>query len=55
MDEVVEKVALELSTKQQLGKLVIATVVGFAASKGAEKAFDVALKAIRNRKTAVTQ
>jgi hypothetical protein len=54
MDEVtaVEKVVVELSTKQMLGKLVIATTVGFAASKVAEKVFDAAVQAIRNRKAA---
>ncbi|MET0785854.1 MAG: hypothetical protein ABWY25_04050 [Paenisporosarcina sp.] len=53
LDEaVIEKVAVELSTKQMLGKLVIATTVGFAASKVAEKVFDVAVQAIRNRKAA---
>ena len=47
--------SIELSTPQQLGKLTIATIVGFAATKAAEKVFDLAIECYRSKKTAVTQ
>lgn len=40
-----------LPLKHQFGKLVIATVVAFAATKAAEKAYDATLTAYQNRTT----
>ncbi|MET0786531.1 MAG: hypothetical protein ABWY25_07495 [Paenisporosarcina sp.] len=47
--------SIVLSTPQQLGKLTIATVVGFAASKGAEKLFDLAVECYRRKKHTITK
>lgn len=53
MPETVEIV--EMSTqvpfKHQLGKLLVATIAAFAATKMAEKGYDATLQAIHNRKT----
>lgn len=48
MDEVQElPFELELNNKEQFAKLIIGTVVGFFATKMAEKAFDQYIKAHR--------
>ncbi|MET0785910.1 MAG: hypothetical protein ABWY25_04330 [Paenisporosarcina sp.] len=47
-----EKVEIVLSMRHQFAKLVLGTVVGFGASKLTEKAYDAAIKAIRNKRAA---
>ena len=51
MTEIVEVVEIKqsLPLKHQLGKLLIATIVAFAATKMAEKAYDASLQAYQNR------
>jgi hypothetical protein len=48
MVEIVE-VNGSLPLKHQLGKLLVATVVAFAATKVAERAYDAALTSYQNR------
>ena len=48
MVEIVE-VNGSLPLKHQLGKLMVATIVAFAATKAAEKAYDAALTSFQNR------
>ena len=50
---VVAKTATPLPVKHQLGSLLFGTVVGWGASKLAEKAYEAGLKALQNRKTTV--
>lgn len=40
-----------LPIKHRLGKLLVGTIAGFAATTLAEKGYDVGLKAWQNRKT----
>ena len=47
--EIVETVTSTLPLKHKFGKLVVGTLAGFVASELAQKAYDVALKRIRNR------
>lgn len=53
-DSVIEIVEVNgsLPLRHQLGKLLIATVVAFAATKMAEKAYDVTLTSYQNHRTA---
>lgn len=55
MDEVIEvvEVGKSLPLKHQLGKLLIATLAAFAATKLAEKSYDATLTAIQNHKLEV--
>jgi hypothetical protein len=48
MVEIVE-VNGSLPMRHQLGKLLVATIVAFAATKAAEKAYDAALTSYQNR------
>jgi hypothetical protein len=50
-DEVIEVEVIDvaLSWKYQLGKLLFATIVGFAATQAAQKTFDVGVQAWHNR------
>lgn len=50
MDEVIEIVEVQPGTslKYQLGKVLFATVVAFAATKLAERSYDAGLTAIKN-------
>lgn len=50
MDEVIEIVNTTLPLKHQVGKLVLGTLAGFAAGKLTEKAYDVVLDCIKNKK-----
>lgn len=51
MPEIIEIVEVSPSVplKHQLGKLVVATLVAFAATKLAEKAYDVTVTSIQTR------
>lgn len=44
------KVDIVLSSKQKFGKFAVGAAVGYFASVGAEKLFDMAVVAIRSRK-----
>jgi len=50
---VVAKSAAPMPVKHQLGQLLFGTIVGWGASKLAEKAYVAGLKALQNRKTTV--
>ena len=51
-DSVIEIVEVNntLPLKHQFGKLLVATIVAFAATKLAEKSYDATLQALNNRK-----
>jgi hypothetical protein len=50
MDEVIETVEIQQGTslKYQLGKVLFATVVAFAATKLAERSYDAGMSAIKS-------
>jgi len=52
MQETVESINTSLPIKHQIAKLVIATIVGFAASKLSENGYDAALACYRSKKLA---
>ena len=53
MIEIIKKSDSSLPIKHQLGKLILGTLAGFAASALAEKGYDIALECHRLRKTAI--
>jgi len=57
MTEVIEiiEVSDALPLKHQFGKLLVATVAAFAASKAAEKAYTATLTMIKNRSITPTE
>jgi hypothetical protein len=50
MDENELPVRIELTTKQELGKVLVAATVAFAVTKAVNKVYDQAVVAIRNYK-----
>jgi hypothetical protein len=50
MDENIEPVKIDLTTKQELGKVLVAAAVAFAVTKAVNKVYDQAVVAIREYK-----